>query len=96
MALTQQEKDRMASLGRRFLRAQPKASPSEVIAEVREEKKDSAMVAEMKKLTDVMVEAMGKKEDKAEEKEPESPKVWRFKHKYDVYNKLIETVATAE
>ena len=37
-------------------------------------------------------------EVKEEPKEcaPQSPRRWKFKHKYDQYNKLIETIATAE
>lgn len=34
--------------------------------------------------------------EKPEVVKVESPRVWKFKHKYDVYNKLIETTATAE
>jgi len=34
--------------------------------------------------------------EKPEVVKVESPRVWKFKHKYDVYNKLIETIATAE
>jgi len=104
---------RLAKSGRKATAVARQSPPApEKPAEIAQSR---ALVAEMRKLTNAVVDAMERPAqvptvvvNMPEEKEaPEAPvmvappptpapiKQWKFSHKYDEYNKIIETTAVA-
>ena len=85
MALTEMEKAEFRALEYRYLKHQKSPPPP----------KDENLAA-IKNLTEAISHRMDDKPIPATPVAPPTkPKQWKFNHRYDVYNKLVETTAEA-
>jgi hypothetical protein len=106
MALTPQEQAEFDGLSRRIKAAgykppktpdpqmvrPPKQAPRQPVGKDRSDEVIQALRAS----TDKILSAIPHQEEKETPQPEQKPKVWKFTHRYDVYNKLIETTATSE